>query len=127
MSNDFKKICPNCGKEYSCYPRNIILRKNRKDTEMCLDCIKELLKNEKYHYHNYVPCVIDSADVIYKIYNSKEELLEGIKSELNSEGDNIFIDGNNIVKVYGNEEKGYLQGYVSCEIDLPKYNNYLNN
>ena len=120
MVNEFKTICKKCGEEYDNYTRNPCMVKDGVKTELCLDCIKELLKNEEYYYWNHVPMVVDGVDIVYKVFDTKDELLEGVKNEFNSE-DKIFIDGHNIIKVYDNDDKGYLQGYVSCEIDLPKY------
>lgn len=125
--------CNICGRNYSNYMRTFYVENKGEKTLVCNECRKETTYG-KISYTNYIPTFVDGGDIVTKIFETKQELKDFIlkdtdeediatlKIDTTVENFSKIVPEYTIIDVVKNEQdRWYVRGWVSCEIDLPKF------
>lgn len=116
--------CEMCGKEYDSERNYYVEYTDNTRKCICKDCKKTIYNKYPYLYRNYVSLLCNN-DSIIKIFDTKDNLLDWIKENVETlEDGSICISLNHIIMTISGDRKSWIpKGFINPidEIDLPRF------
>lgn len=97
---EFTSKCDICGNNYDSYMRTFYIQysMDRRDRKcVCLECLGKESVKKPYKFVNHIPTFCDGGDLIVRLFDTKEELIEWIKNKYYKEYEEICCDGNGLI------------------------------
>ena len=123
---DFMSKCEVCGKEYDSYMRTFFVQNSNDESSKkccCRECLNKEAAKKPHRYTNHIPSFCDGGDLIIRLFDTKEELIEWLKDNLNYSKDTEELccsEDGSIITVKKTEKYWWVHGFSTLEkYDLP--------
>ena len=117
--SEYEALCEICGNKYNNYMRTMYIQYSKNDNDRkctCLECWRKEAIVKPYRYTNEIPMSCDGGDLITRLFNTKEDLLQYVLDNTN-DGDIACMDDddNTIVDVNANRKFWWARGYANLD------------
>lgn len=126
--SEYEALCEICGNKYDNYMRTFYIQYSKNDNDkkcVCTECWRKEAIVKPYRYTNEIPISCDGGNLITRLFDTKEDLLQYILD--NTEDGDIACmddDDNTIVDVNANRKFWWVRGYANLDKnDLPNWRN----